>query len=178
MVERKRLLRELLRGSDDDLLYVDHVEERGEQLVAGARKLRLEGVVGKKADSAYVAGRSGFWRKIKAEDTADFVVIGIAAPSEGTFWRPTLVLGSSTDAAGLRYVGRVGVGAAELAMMGPVLSQLRRPSSPCRDAGRAEAWLEPVIVCEVRFLASSQRGLRHPVFVRFRPDKPWRECPG
>jgi hypothetical protein len=50
--------------------YVDHVEERGEELLAGARSLRLEGIVVKRADSPYVAVRSDCRMKIKIEETA------------------------------------------------------------------------------------------------------------
>ena len=177
LVERKGLLRDLLSGADHHLVFVDHVEERGEELLAGARQLRLEGVVAKRVDSSYLPGRSGAWRKFKVEETQDFVVIGIAAPSEGTFWRPGLVL-ARADGDGVRYVGRVAVGQPELASLEAVLPQLRRETSPCARAGRAKVWLDPAVVCEVRFLASSQRGLRHSVFVRFRPDKSWRDCTG
>jgi len=174
LVERKRILGDLL-GRQERLLYVDHVEGRGEQLLAGARKLGLEGVVAKKADSPYLPGRTGAWRKFKNEETTDFVVIGIAEPSRATFMRPGLVL-AVTDAERLRYVGRVAVGRAELAAMDTVLPQLRREGPPCPRAGSAAAWVEPALACEVRYLASSRRGLRHAVFVRFRPDKPWRDC--
>jgi len=37
---------------------------------------------------------------------ADFIVIGIAEPSEGTFWKPALVLATAAGE-GIRYVGRV-----------------------------------------------------------------------
>lgn len=50
---------------------------------------------------------------MKVEETADFVVIGIAAPSESTFGRPSLVLAAVGDG-GLRYVGRVAIGSSEL----------------------------------------------------------------
>ena len=55
-----------------------------------------------------------------------------------------------------------------------VVARLRRGSWPCAEAGRAEGGRDPAIACEVRILASRQRGLRHPVFVRFRTDKAWK----
>ena len=39
--------------------YSDHVEENGAGLYAEARKLGLEGVMGKRADSPYRGGRRG-----------------------------------------------------------------------------------------------------------------------
>jgi bifunctional non-homologous end joining protein LigD len=174
LVERKALLRDVL-PSQERLRYVDHVETRGEDLLAGARRLRLEGVVAKRLDSAYQPGRTGSWLKFKVEETADFVVVGIAEPSEGTFWRPGLVL-AAVEHDALRYVGRVALGGPELDALRGVVPQLQRRSSSCPRAGRAETWLEPAVVAEVRYLASSGAGLRHAVFVRFRPDKHWREC--
>jgi ATP-dependent DNA ligase len=32
------------------------------------------------------------------------------------------------------------------------------------------------VVCEVRYLAAPDRGLRHTAFVRYRVDKDWRDC--
>ena len=177
LLNRKQALRELLSKAGHLLVYVEHVDERGEELLVGARELRLEGIVAKRADSPYPAGRTGSWRKIKVEETDDFIVVGIAAPSEGTFWRPSLIVAVNAGAE-LRYIGRVAVGQIELDALQTVIPKLQRPSSPCRGAGRAEVWFEPALVCEVRFLASSQRGLRHPVFVRFRPDKRREECCG
>jgi bifunctional non-homologous end joining protein LigD len=174
LVEPKRMLKALLRDQDR-LVYVDHVHERGEQLLAGARRLGLEGLVAKKADSPYLPSRTGAWQKIKIEETADFVVIGIAEPTRETFMRPGLVL-AVADADRLRCVGRVAVGHRELEALEPVVRELGRDAAPCAVAGRVAVWLEPMLVCEVRHLASSRRGLRHAVFVRYRPDKPWRQC--
>lgn len=69
LTDRKRQLRELLRGADQRLVYVDHVEERGEELLAGARALGMEGIVAKRSDSPYITGRTGVWRKVKVEET-------------------------------------------------------------------------------------------------------------
>ena len=43
--------------------------------------------------------------------------------------------------------------------------------------GKGHVWVEPEIVCEVRFKERTDEGLlRHPVFLRFREDKPPAEC--
>jgi bifunctional non-homologous end joining protein LigD len=174
LTERKRILKDVLTDHHQ-LVYVDHIEARGEQLLTGARNLGLEGIVAKRINSAYVPGRTRAWLKFKIEDSRDFVVIGAAEPSEATFRRPGLVL-AVVQSHGLRYVGRVGVGWRELHVLDSVLPLLQRDAAPCSGAGRAAMWLTPAIVAEVRFLASSRRGLRHAVFLRFRPDKLWQEC--
>jgi ATP-dependent DNA ligase len=93
LVERKRRLQALLRDQPP-LVFVDHIEGRGEDLVAGARKLGLEGVVAKRANSPYLSGRNGAWKKIKIEETSDFVVI-FAKPL------PICMHGTRTDVEGL-----------------------------------------------------------------------------
>jgi len=45
--------------------YTDHVVGEGKQLFSTAEKLGLEGIVGKKADSLYIGGRTKDWLKIK-----------------------------------------------------------------------------------------------------------------
>jgi bifunctional non-homologous end joining protein LigD len=174
LLERKARLRRVL-GHEHGLVYVDDVEGCGERLLAGARELSLEGVVAKRADSSYLPGYSAGWLKFKIEETADFVIVGIAEPSRATFWKAGLILAAVVQE-GLRYVGRVGIGAAQVAVLEDVLPHIRRESPACRGGGPAAIWLEPFLVAEVRFLASSRRGLRHATFVRFRPDKPWSDC--
>jgi len=119
LVERKAMLRELLPAAGP-LVYVQHVEREGERLLAGARELRLEGVVAKRADSAYAPGRTGSWLKFKVEETADFVVIGVADPSKETFGRASLVLATGTNH-GLRYTGRAAIGRNELEALADVV---------------------------------------------------------
>jgi ATP-dependent DNA ligase len=63
-VEAQALLhRELLRT--ERIVYCQHVGESGEKLFQAAEQLGLEGVIGKKADSPYRAGRTPSWVKVK-----------------------------------------------------------------------------------------------------------------
>jgi len=53
------------------------------------------------------------------------------------------------------------------------LAGFRRAEAACADAprGRDHTWVEPRVVCEVRYRERTEEGLlRHPVFVRFRPE--------
>ena len=45
--------------------YLQHVNEHGEALYRHFEQLGLEGVVGKRADAPYKAGRSDVWKKVK-----------------------------------------------------------------------------------------------------------------
>ena len=64
MVERKEARRRLLK-TRERIRYLQHVNEHGEALYRHFEELGLEGVVGKKADAPYSAGRSNVWKKVK-----------------------------------------------------------------------------------------------------------------
>jgi bifunctional non-homologous end joining protein LigD len=64
LLERKRLLGQLsVAGARIEL--VAPIQAHGEALFATACELGVEGIVAKRADSLYRAGRQGTWLKIK-----------------------------------------------------------------------------------------------------------------
>ena len=79
LLARKTLLRRVLPEAGA-LKYTDHIEEQGEAFYDGLMRLKLEGMVAKKADGPYRAGRSGEWIKVRADKTDDFVVVGFTRP--------------------------------------------------------------------------------------------------
>lgn len=64
LIFRKGLLKRILKKSPR-IRYTDHVVREGKELFIAVEKLGLEGIVGKKADSRYVGGRTKEWLKIK-----------------------------------------------------------------------------------------------------------------
>jgi bifunctional non-homologous end joining protein LigD len=180
LVERKKLLQQVLPPVGA-LRYLEHFEEDGEALYEQVIARRLEGIVGKRADSPYRSGRSPAWVKIRADRSDDFVVVGYTAPrgSRGGFGALHLA-----DYVGgrLTYAGRVGSGFTDkqLREVKATLEAGRRPTPPCEGPvpkDRTTTWVEPSLVCEVRYKEWTGDGLlRHPVFLRFRDDKPPAEC--
>ena len=67
LAARKTRLARLLEGVEG-LHYVAHLRTHGEALFAKAVELDLEGIVAKRADSPYRAGRQPTWAKIKNQD--------------------------------------------------------------------------------------------------------------
>lgn len=68
LLERKRELNQLLAEDDSGhLAYVDHVAEKGIDFFHAVDRLHLEGMVAKRAESRYQAGRSRDWLKVKTE---------------------------------------------------------------------------------------------------------------
>ena len=65
LVERKVAAAKLLPRDDARLKYVEHLEERGLEMFKFATAAGMEGIVGKRADSAYEGKRSRLWLKVK-----------------------------------------------------------------------------------------------------------------
>ena len=177
--QRKRMLQRMLLPTPR-IQYLDHFEADGVTAYDGAVSLGLEGVVAKRRDSLYDAGkRSQRWRKVKARITNDFVVGGF---TEGENSRAStfgsLSLGYYDDHAKLHPVGAVGSGFTDallkdlLARLEPlVVDEMPFVTEPERAA--TTTWVRPELVVEVEYAQlTSDRNLRAPVFVRLRDDKP------
>src|SRR5690606_26266618 len=178
LVERKRLLRTIVPASGA-LRYSDHVAEHGTALFGQVESLGLEGVIAKRADAPYRAGRSPAWQKVRSHHTDEFAVVGWKRASDNPDAIGSLHLGFVDGT--LRYAGSVGTG-----FDGSTLRGLKRRLEPHvveraaaegapRD--RNAVWVEPTLVVEVRYLEWTDEGLlRHPVFLRIRDDKRPEDC--
>jgi len=159
--------------------------ERGEAVYDEVARRGLEGVVAKRADAPYRAGRSSRWKKLRRLRTDDFAVVGYTAPRGGRpgFGALHLAAHVADDPdGGLVYSGRVGTGFsdARLVEIRRALEPLRRDTPPCTGPvpqTRGHTWVEPRLVCEVRFSEVTADGLlRQPAFLRLRDDKDPADC--
>ena len=176
LLERKRLLQELL-PTVGPIRYSEHIAERGETMYAQVGAMGLEGIVAKRATSAYTGGRSRDWYKIPALRSDDFVVVGWTEPkgTRGSFG--ALHLAQFVDGE-LTYAGSVGTGFtdAELTELHTELKDLEAAShaelaGPV-PRGKQHHWIRPELVIEVRYRELTDQGMvRHGVFVRVRDDK-------
>jgi bifunctional non-homologous end joining protein LigD len=178
--ERKRLLAKLVPRAGP-LRYADHVEEKGEELLAGVRAMGLEGIVGKKADSPYRSGRTADWVKVRIDRADDFVVVGYTAPRGSRAGFGALHLAQYENGR-LVYSGRAGSGFTEK-QLGEIRKGLAADlrKTPAFEgavpSGKEHVWVEPRLVAEVRYKERTGDGLlRQPVFLRMREDKPPQEC--
>jgi bifunctional non-homologous end joining protein LigD len=179
---RKEMLRRIIPRAGP-IRYSDHVEERGEDLYRQVEKMKLEGIVAKKANSTYRAGRFSDWLKIRVDQTEDFVIVGYTLPKDG---RARVGFGALHLAAyegeELVYAGRAGTGFNEtlLSELREALDAIRVDAPPCTGPlpkSRDHVWVEPKLVCEVRYKERTNDGmLRHSVFLRMRDDKGPEEC--
>ncbi|MGH7432778.1 MAG: DNA ligase D, partial [Candidatus Methylomirabilales bacterium] len=180
LLDRKDCLR-LLLPPLGPVRYGDHVRGHGEAFFEVASAERLEGIVAKKATSLYVGGRSGEWIKVKCLRRQEFVIGGYTDPQGGRSYFGALHVGIY-DGPRLVYVSKVGTGfdGASLKTLWEALQPLGRPTSPFATGtptGRGHHWVEPRLVCEVRFTEwTRDGGIRHPAFLGLRADKRPEEC--
>jgi len=181
LYERKAVLQGLLPPIGP-ARFVEHFVGQGELMFEHVAKLGFEGIVGKKADSRYRGGRSHAWLKLRAERTADLVVVGYTLPKGSRIGFGALHLGGWRDGE-LRYAGRVGTGFTDrnLETIQEELAHSERKDPPFAgewEGGPDDRWVEPEHVAEIRYLEWTRDGLpRQPSFVRWRDDKTPDECP-
>jgi bifunctional non-homologous end joining protein LigD len=175
LLARKRLLAEVVPRLGP-LRYADHVAGQGAAFYREVEARGLEGVMAKRADAPYRAGRSGAWLKLRATRTADLAVVGFTAPRGGRCCFGALLLAGHRSGA-LVYAGAVGSGftEAQLRELHARLLPRVREAPPCGGpvpTGRGNTWVEPEVVIEVRYGEWTDEGLlRQPVFLRVREDK-------
>jgi bifunctional non-homologous end joining protein LigD len=186
LTQRKECLRMLVPPLGP-VHYVDHVMEHGDAFLEAAAEARLEGIVAKRASSAYTGGRSRDWIKVKCQRRGEFVIGGYTDPqgARGYFGALHVGLydGGVSDAARLVYVSKVGTGFdhAGLKSLWENLQPLARATPPFAGGavpkGRGHHWVEPRLVCEVRFSDwTNDGGIRHPTFLGLRSDTRPEDC--
>ena len=173
---RKRLLRGALEFHGD-IRLTPHRNERGEELFQEACRKGWEGLIAKRADSAYSTSRSKDWLKFKCDRSQELVIGGYTAP-RGSREELGALLTGYYHGGELRYAGKVGTGfdGATLKDLAGRMRPLQRSDPPFSDARdikeRTATWVKPELVAEIGFTEWTRRGrLRHPRFLGLRFDK-------
>jgi len=190
LAERKAALEKLIGDSSGIIRYSASVGTDAKKLLYQAKKLGLEGLIGKREDSIYETGRrSGAWIKLKLHAEQEFVIGGYSDPEGSRSHFGALLLGVY-EKAGLRFVGKVGTGfnaklLRSLSAQFKKIPQQKCPfhnlpakSKPRYGRGMTASemkrchWLEPKMVCQIKFSEWTRDGsLRQPVFLGLREDK-------
>jgi len=181
---RRELLAPIVRNTR--VLLSDTLPGSPARIERSVRALGLEGVIAKRIDSLYEAGRrSGAWVKVKFQPSQDFVIGGFRPDGQRV---DSLVVGV--------YEGRqlLAAGNVRAGLTPPLRRQLYTLLEPLRmnrcpfvnlpSARRSRwhegitaedmaeiAWLEPRVVAEFAFTEWTAEGsLRHARYIDLRPD--------
>ena len=177
--ERKATLKKLVGGrSTGRIRFSEHIEGNGEAFFAEACRAGLEGIVSKRRDQPYRAGRHGGWVKTKCVQRQEFVIGGFTDPEGMRAGIGALLIGYY-EGDRLVFCGKVGTGftqklALELRARLERIEQKTCPftTPPTGWLGRNAHWVKPDLVGEVVFTEWTSDGkIRHPSFQGLRADK-------
>ncbi len=179
LVERRRLLSEVLADSGNPIVESSYSIGRGKALFEEAKARGLEGIFAKRLESRYVPGaRTGDWLKIKVRREVDAVLVGLVR-ERGSKRVKSLVLGCHREGR-LVWIGNAGSGIdhSTLKELETALEGLRSkpPVGFEAEAPGDIDWLLPKLVVRVQYTGLTREGrLWHPVFVGFVEKHP-QEC--
>ncbi|MCM0638133.1 non-homologous end-joining DNA ligase [Cellulomonas sp. zg-Y766] len=180
------------RAALGTLVLPEHVQvsplyDDGDDLWQVTAAHGLEGVVAKRRESPYRAGRrSADWVKSAHRRSRTAVVGGWRPESTGTGRLGALLLGAPDASGGLRYLGRAGsgLGGPAARTMRDLLEEHGRSASPFVDDvpavdARGTVWVDPVVLVDTLYLVRTPSGrLRQPVVRGVRTDTtadPWEQ---
>jgi bifunctional non-homologous end joining protein LigD len=153
-----------------------HAADDGRALYEAALANGFEGVIAKRRDSKYEAGRrSSAWLKVKSVQSAEFVIGGYTKGKGSREPMGAMLLGYWSGGK-LHYAGHAGSGFDDrtLADVQSRLEALRTTACPFAekpDLHSPTTWVRPELVAEVKFQEWTKDDvLRAPVFLRLRED--------
>ncbi|MDZ4821134.1 MAG: DNA ligase D [Planctomycetota bacterium] len=179
--DRKKLLHYVVQDtSRGPLRYSEHLIGDGPKFLSEACRMKLEGIICKRRDRAYISGRGKDWLKVKCSLREEFVVGGFTFPSGSRSAFGALLVGYYDAKGQLIYAGRVGTGFDDrtLTDLHAQLRKLSQRKSPFVNLSgttgqeRDVTWVKPKLVAQVQFSNWTDNGLlRHPSFQGLRKDK-------
>ena len=179
--ERKAVLERLLKRAPAHIHYSEHFDAPGDEVLAHACDVALEGIVSKRADRPYHSGRDLDWIKSKCIREQEVVIGGYTTQPKHPGILGSLLTGYYKDGE-LVYSGKVGTGFSQDDARKTLkrLQGLKTRTSPFvsvpTDARRGACWVKPELVAQVNFSEWTADGrMRHPSFQGLREDKPARE---
>lgn len=187
LVERRAILQEKLQFISPLIRIAPYFETSATTMLQSARKQGLEGVVAKRRDSRYEAGkRSGAWAKFRLNAGQELVIGGYVPGAHGV---EAIIVGYYKESE-LIYVARVrnGFVPATRRQIFALLQPLVSPDCPfanlpethggrwgtglTADDMKKCVWVRPNLVAQIEYLEWTESDhLRHAKFASLREDK-------
>jgi bifunctional non-homologous end joining protein LigD len=180
--ERRSGLVKALEKSGPPLAMSAAISGDVTQLLKASCEAGFEGLVGKRAQSAYTPGRTLDWIKVKCEHRQEFAIIGYLPYTGSQRGTVGSLLLAVRDAERFIFCGKVGTGfdLATRVKLGQMLEALNTPKARISDVpkfGGITRYNELGPVCEVKFTEWTDAGhIRHPSYVGLRTDKLPEDC--
>jgi bifunctional non-homologous end joining protein LigD len=178
LFERRAVLKRIVdRRPHGNVRLSEEFDAPPAQVLESACRIGLEGVIGKRRDSAYANRRSSDWIKLKCHLRQEFVIGGWTDPQGSRTGIGSLLLGVHDESGHLQYSGNVGTGFNEetlrdLRQRLDKLASSKSPFAPNSTIPRKPHWVKPELVCEVAFGDWTRDDrIRHSVFHGLREDK-------
>ncbi|MFT4156167.1 DNA ligase D [Parafilimonas sp.] len=187
LTERKQILNAI--APDAGIIRISESFDTGAtEFFEAAKKLNLEGIIAKRANSIYLPGKhSSDWLKIKTNKRQE-VIIGGFTNNEGSSKLFSALLVGVNENGKLKYTGKIGTGFSDklqqemMQQFSPLITNkipfthepdVNKPSRFRPDPPKATVtWLKPKLVCEVAYTEITSDGvMRHPSFKGMRVDK-------
>jgi bifunctional non-homologous end joining protein LigD len=177
LLERKERLGDILASPPEGISYSDHIRLEGDQVLASACSMKLEGVISKRANAPYESGRGGDWIKSKCIGNDEFVIGGFRKSDKRGRAFSSLLLGEYSGSK-LIYRGRVGTGFDDTTfskLKAKFAGRVRQTSPFDKEPAEARqdaVWLKPDLVAQIAYMEQTPDGhLRHPSYLGLRTDK-------
>jgi bifunctional non-homologous end joining protein LigD len=175
-VQRKTLLKDLLKDAPQELIYVDYLQaEDGQRVFEHACKIGLEGIVAKRRHSGYRSGRSDAWLKLKCKKSDTFPIIAFVEKLGAKPRRIASLYVGRREGNRLLYAGKVQTGYTHDAAMAvrerldPFITKTSPLSVPVKKV--KATWVDPFVEGEIEYGALTDDGLlRAAVFKGLRDD--------
>ncbi|MGH0372580.1 DNA ligase D [Sinorhizobium meliloti] len=170
LIERKRVLRELIGDAAGTIAYVDYLElEEGEPVYRHACKMGLEGIVSKRKDAPYRSGRQEIWTKTKCTKRDAFPIVAFVEKLGAQPRRIASLYLGRWEGDRLVYAGKAQTGYTLTAArevrerLNPLIIGKSPLSHPINKP--KATWVEPRVYAEIDYGGVTDDGLlREPVF--------------
>lgn len=171
--DRKEILAGVLVDGGPRIRIVEPLPGSGAALLQAACQMGLEGIVSKRRDAKYSAGKGESWVKSKCRQAQEFV-IGGWTQEPGRAFKGVMV--GVYEGSKLRYVGSLERGFAKTPGLLKRLEALAVEENPFALASprktREVNWVRPELVAQAEFQEWTASGaIRHASFIGLRDDK-------